>query len=361
MRTRILLLALCAALALPTVVAAATPAPACGDAFAAERLTAEGLEMTFDAAQPPAPELQAANHPALTAGRSANFYVVADLAPVPSAKVTMNLSWAQTGDYDLFVFDEDGNNVAGSFDANIEDPDVDPLGEELTMKVSDCQVLHIAARSWAGGPQPLTLSLTVTDPAQAVADLEPRTGDRTIHYLGGGRPGQIAMTHGAPNNLDTPQEIRSRLTADRPTGNRPNSYTRPPVGFNDPQNLLQAHFTTPIEEPRSVSGVPTARVWLSTPAQSLPADQSGTFFVRLFLDGTEVGEPVAIPATAVNPWPTPFLVEFEDVNRMVRSSATLQVSSEPVASSTGTTSAAGNGAFTLWYDSVQYPSNVMLP
>jgi hypothetical protein len=360
MKLRPLVLALCAALALPTAVGAA-PAAGCGDRFAAERLGADGASVTFDAPQPPAPELAAANHPAVTAGRSANFYFVADLAPSPKGKVTFDLGWAQPSDYDLFVFNAAGAEIGRSAAANVDDPAADPLGEQLTLPVTDCQLLHVAVRSWAGVAQPLTLELRVSDLAAATPDVEARTDDRVALYLGGARPGQVGMTHGDPNNLDTPPEARSALVGRRPTGNQPNSYTRPLLGFNNPRNLLQAHFTAPVTSPIVVDGAPTARLWLSTPTQALEGDQAGTFFARLFVDGTEVGKPVAIPARTIDPWPTPVLVEFAPLTRQPRSSITLQVSAEPVASSTGTTSPLGNGAFTLWYDSVQYPSRLVLP
>jgi hypothetical protein len=356
-----LVLALCAALVLPATAATAAATPACPDSAGAELLDVEGFAVTFDAPQPPAPELAAANHPAATAARSANFYFLADLAPVPSAKLTIDLSWATTGDYDLFVLDGKGAELGRSAAANIDDTDADPLGESLDLRVKDCAVLQVVVRSWAGGPQPLSLDLAFSEPAAADPLQEARVDGRSGLYLGGGRPGQIAMTHGAPNNLDTPAAIRSALVTPRPTGAMPNSYTRPAVGFNNPSNLLQAHFTAPVETATTISGTPSARVWLSTPTQSLPADQQGTFFVRLFLDGGEVGEPVAIPASTVNPWPTPFLVEFAEVDKTVRQSVTLQVSAEPIATSAGATSPLGNGVFTLWYDSVQFPSRLILP
>ncbi|CAN5120454.1 hypothetical protein BH23ACT9_BH23ACT9_15460 [soil metagenome] len=275
--------------------------------------------------------------------------------------MTFDLKWAQTGDYDLFVFDGAGVELARSADANIEDPDVDPLGESLFLNtVGDCSQLHVVVRSWAGGPQPLTLDLTVSNLRDAVdPDLNERVDARSTHYLGGARPGQVAMLHGDPNNLPTP--LQSGLVSQRPTGAQPNSHTRTLVGFNNPRNLLQSHFTAPVSAPTRVTGAPAVQVWLSTPAQDLPAEQRGTFFVRVLFDDVDVAAPIAIPAAAVNPWPTPFLVEFPTIDRTARTTITVQVSAEPVASSNGDTSPAGNGVFTLWYDSVQYPSRLVLP
>jgi hypothetical protein len=355
------LLALAAlALLLPVLPAAAShfPNQGCDDDAGYELLTDEGFSLTFDAPAGTAPELQAANHPAVTAQRTAHFYFHTEFAPFTRGTVQFDLSWEHASDYDLFLFDADGFEIARAVEENLETGE---NSERITITLNHCQSVYLAVRSWAGAPvQPLDLDVTVSDLADPDEDLEPRDDARRFYYLGGDRPGQLAMAHGEPN--EPPVPIESALVDERPTGGDPAHYTRLLVGFNQHRNLLQAHYSTMLDTPVEISGDAAVQVWVSSATMGLPDDHEGELTVRLYADGLELGtSPARIPGSAINPWPTPLWVVFDDIDMTAFFRLTVQVSADPVVASDQSTSPPGNAHYTVWYDSVQFPARLMLP
>ena len=150
--------------------------------------------------------------------------------------------------------------------------------------------------------------------------------------------------------------FRSALTTERPTGAVPNTYVAPPVGFNAYRNPLQAYWGTEFDEPRAIAGDAHALVWVGSETMK----EGGTLFAQLFADGSKVGE-VEIAGADIGSGPTPLWLTFPDVDVPDAYDVTLQLSTEPVASSNGTTSDPGNATFTVYYDSVQFPSRLTLP
>jgi hypothetical protein len=90
------------------------------------------------------------------------------------------------------------------------------------------------------------------------------------------------------------------------------------------------------------------------------ADHEGTLWAQLYVEGTLVGE-VEVPGVELTDTPQPLFVSFPDIDEPFGWQVTFQVSAEPVAASSGDTSPPGNAQFTVWYDSVQFPSVLILP
>lgn len=370
-----LLLAVVAALllgVLPAGAVTATSGVACPDADGRERLTLDGAKSTFEA--PFAAPLLAATAEFTTAvasHRRAIWQYQADLAPVSAADVVIDLSWADgASDYDIFVADADGMEIARSDTFNAVDQ---VFTEQAAFQVMHCEAFTVTVSNFAGQPfQPLDMSITVTPTAgaQTLACIEGDTAPgcagkaagtapdrvadaRGFFYLSGD-PGQGSMVHTQAGAEDVP--FRSNLSTTRPTGAKPNSYTAPPVGFNTYQNPFQAYFGTAWETPRRITGDVTALVWVSSRTMK---EAGGTLVAELFADSGSVGR-VEIPGAAIGEGPTAIPVRFAGID-VEAYEITLQLGKEPVASSNGTTSSPGNATFSVWYDSVQFPSRLTLP
>ena len=372
---KFLLLILAAVLVLgvaPVSAATETSGVDCPDVDGRERLTLDGAATTFEA--PFAAPLLAATAEftgPIAGYRRAVWQYQADLSPVSAAVVTADLSWGDgASDYDIFVSDADGMEVARSDKINAADQD---FTEQASFEIAHCEVFTIDVANFAGQPlQALDLGITVapTSSAQTLTCVEGDTAPgcagklageapdaaadpRTIYYLGGDI-GQGSMVHTQAGAEEVP--FRSGLTTDRPTTAQPNSYTAPPVGFNAYRNPFQAYFGTAFEEPRPIVGDVSALVWVS----SRTMNPGGTLVAELFADGGSVGR-VEIPGTEVGEAPTPLTLRFDDLNLPEVYDLTFQLAKEPVASSNGTTSDPGNATFTVTYGSVQFPSRVTLP
>lgn len=343
----------------------------CGADDGRDRLTTEGYSLTFDAPTATAPEL-AATHDVtgdlVTPYRSAQFEFTADFSPYAAASVKVNLDWENPSDYDIFVYDHEGAELARSDGSNI---DGQTSMEELILDVNHCDRFVIAAKNWAGSPEEsLKLAITVTPGTQLLACAEADTAPgctgkqagqapdfvpdtRTRLYLGGD-PGQIAMLHAYQNNG---APFRGTLAASRPTGGSPNSHTRALVGFHDQwQNPLVPHFTGTFTEPRAITGDVTTLLWASSPT----LDATGKIFATLYGDGA-VLKTVEIAGNRVTSNPTRLAITFPGIDALVESSLTLQVATAPVATSGGQTGNARDALVTLHYGSVQFPSRVTLP
>ena len=370
-----LLLVLATVLVLGVVPASAateTSGVACPDLDGRERLTLQGATTTFEA--PFAAPLLAATSEftgPIAGYRRAVWQYQADLSPVSAGAVTVELSWADgASDYDIFVTDVDGFEIARSDKINAADQD---FTEQAGFEIGHCEVFTIAVTNFAGQPlQDLDLGISVT-PASSATTLACLEGDtapgcagklageapdaaadpRAIYYLGGD-VGQGSMVHTQAGAEEAP--FRSSLTTERPTTAQPNSYTAPPVGFNAYQNPFQAYFGTTFDQPRPITGDVTAVVWVSSRTMS----QGGTLVAELFADGGSVGR-VEIPGAEVAEAPTPVTLRFPDLDLPEVYDLTFQLAKEPVASSNGTTSDPGNATFTVTYGSVQFPSRVTLP
>lgn len=352
---------LSAPLALTGIAADLPPAEPCAGTAGREPLTAAGLELTFDAPAVTAPELQATNEvtgDTVTPHRGAHHFFYADLAPFSEGQVTIDLAWANPSDYDLFVSDAEGFEIARSATSNVDEGQV--WAESVTFDVDDCEAFTVRVSSWAGTPvETLDLTLTVTPDESTDTGTTERGDTPTILYLAGDRPGQLGTLHTQSGAEDLPS--RTAFSTDRPTTGQPNQHTRPAVGFDTHRNPFQPwwHLEVPVGDEFDVVGDASALVWLSS--QTSP-DHPATFFVRLFLDGAQVGE-AAIDGALVGSEPRPFLVEFPGIEATDAYSVTLQVSTPPVVSSSSPTphDEPGDLNHTVWYDSVQYPSRLILP
>ena len=356
----------------------------CGPDDGREQLTTEGIQLDFDAPAVTAPELASpvpANHPFITAQRSANFSFRANFTPYQSGDLTFRLTWPDSSDFDILVFDGEGNELGRSAESNIDGGDT--RFEEVTIAaITHCADLSVAVRSWAGRPdQDLSLKISFSNPGPAFAcalddphpacagkaegDAPARVEDTRMRlYLGGDRPGQAAMAGHYPfatGNLGNPP-LSGSLSTQRPTGGVPNTFTHTALGnTNQNKNPFQAHFTRPFSEPGSVVGDVHALLWVSS--ETLKND--GILYVDLFVDGTGPlvqtrQARISVPGAQINSHPTPIRVTFRNVQIPVESDFTLQVASDAVATSGGTTGRPGDAQWTLWYDSVQFPSRVTL-
>lgn len=357
---------------LPAGAATETSAVACPDADGRERLSLDGAQATFEA--PFAAPLLAATAEFTTSVsgyRRAIWQYQADFAPASAASVVVDVAWGDgASDYDIFVTDADGFEVARSDSINAADQ---VFAEQASFEAAHCDLFTIAVTNFAGQPlQALDLKITATPLAgkslacqdgdtapgcagKTAGEAPEKVADgRSLYYLGGD-PGQGSMIHAQGGAEDVP--FRGRLSPQRPTGAQPNSYTAPPVGFTTYRNPFQAFFTTEFEQPRAIVGDVTALVWVS----SRTMNQGGTLIAELFADGGGSVGRVEIPGTAVGEAPTAIPLRFPEVNLPEAYDVTLQLSKEPVASSNGTTSSPGNATFTVTYGSVQFPARLTLP
>ncbi len=348
------------------------------------QLTTDGLTLDFDAPVVTAPELAApapANHPFLTAQRSANFSFRANFTPYQSGDLTFRLTWPDSSDFDIFVFDAEGSELGRSAESNIDGGDT--RFEEVTIQgILHCDDLAVAVRSWAGRPdQKLTLKVDFKNPGpvftcaaddphtacagKAAGEPPVRVADtRTRLYLGGDRPGQAAMAGHYPLATAGQGEppLSGRLSTQRPTGGVPNTFTHTAAGnTNQNKNPFQAHFTLPFAEPGTITGDVDALVWVS----SETLKNGGILYVDLFVDGTGPltttrQARVSIPGAQIQSHPTPIRVSFSNVEIPVETDFTLQVATDAVATSAGTVGRPEDAQWTLWYDSVQFPSHVTL-
>jgi hypothetical protein len=248
--------------------------------------------------------------------------------------------------------------------------------EVLEVELAHCQAFEIIARSGPGHPgSMMTLDVQVTpgstqmkcaenDPAPGCAgklagEAPSRVPDeRTRLYLGGGRPGQASMaghyvwTTGQQAG-DPP--LFGTLASARPTGGKPNTYTRTVFGFDDQyQNPFQAHFSIPLQSKHVVGDV-NALVYASSQVMS---SNGGTLNIDLWADGGLLKR-VEIPGSQVPTIASPLRATFSGIDVVVETELTLTVSAKPAAGTTGPGNP-GNAEWTIYYDSVQFPSRVTL-
>jgi hypothetical protein len=160
----------------------------------------------------------------------------------------------------------------------------------------------------------------------------------------------------------TDAPVNSWLTTERPVGGTANAYTHALVGVTGQnKSAFQAHFTLPFSQPGTVRGDIDVLLWVSS--ETLKDD--GVLCVDLFADG-EGPTPmtrkarITIPGAQVHSFPTPIRVKFSNVQIPVEKDLTVMVATEPTLLSDGTVGRRGDAQWTLWYDSVQFPSHVTL-
>lgn len=340
--------------------AVATPAPACDDA-GREYLTTDGLELDLAAPGVTAPELAATadvTGDAITPHRTAHYAFIVDAPQHEQVEIETTLTWDDDdnhpSDYDLYTYSETMGfryGVGTSNNANIESGDT--RIEQVKTTLTDCAVFEVEVRAWAGSPaQTLNLDIDVTPVGEADESVQPRTDERIELYLAGDRPGNLtppADTAGA----DYP--FGATFSEDRPTANMPNATTRPVVGSTIAKNPFQPWWAGQLGDFPTISGAPSALLWLSSPTQE---QDPGTVYVQLFLNGTE--HTVEIPGSELTQDVQPFIVEFPEVDTQVFDFS-LQVSALPVASPNTASEHLGDANHTVWFDSVQYPSRLFLP
>lgn len=353
MRNRRALPALLAAALAAPLVAAGTPG-GCGPLDGRE-VVRDGTTLSFSSPVATAPELNTTG--AVTGDnvkhhRSATFFLRMDAAPGGAADLDVELAWAdQATDYDLFLFDDRGREIARSAAATVQDG-VSGV-ERLTRELDHCEDVVLAVRSWAGTPvETLQLSFGVTPVDDA--GTTPITAEPMALYLGGDGPGNA-------NNLadyvgDDAYPFATAMVAERPTEGVPDATTRPAAGFNDAMNPFVPHWTTRVDG-LAVAGDASALVWVSSP--TMDGDPVGTLTIDLYVDSTR--HRVEVPGTELGDEPRPFLVRFPDVVDDRVRSVTLQVGAEPAASSSGGAGNPSNVNHTVWFGSVQYQSRVLLP
>ena len=383
-----------AALVLHAPAAGALPATFdCGPDDGRERLTTDGYAFDFEAPHLTAPELASpvpANHPAVTAQRSALFFFRADLAPYRSGDLEISLTWPETSDYDIFVFDAQGTEIARSAASNIDGGDT-RFERALVEGIAHCADLSIAVRSWAGRPdQTLSLRIAFGNPGPMFAcekddphpacegkeEGEPpaRLPDtRTRLYLGGDRPGQLSMQGHYVHDLEVngirpvggEAELSSHLVPVRPTGGRPNHFTKLVAGNPEQhENPFMANYSLQLKQPTRITGDVKALIWVSSQTFG-QGGGGGPLFVDLWQDGTAAlaGTRIArveVPGSKIGAAPTPVRVTFSGVDALVERELVLQVSSEPVAGTSGGSQDPADSEWTIYYDSVQFPAHLTL-
>lgn len=329
----------------------------CGSGDGRERLTTQGFQATFDAPTGTVPV------PAYL--RSGQFHLTADLAPYSLASASVKLTWADANyDYDLYVYDSDGSLIGSSIAVGTN-------SEEVVADLTHCQDFRVEVRNYSGIPDhQLTLAATVTgyeDQKLACAESDPARGcagkaageppdlvpDTRVRLYLGGDPGQVSMVYAYVGNDSLP---KGRLESTRPTAGRPNQYTRPVVGFRDQyRNPFVAHWTTDLEQPRTVQGAVRVLVWASSASE----DASGTLYIDFYADGGLAGQ-ATVPGDRIGATPTPLFVTVPIVEPVEAANFGLQIATNPAVASNGP----GNprdAHVTLYYGSVQFPARVTLP
>lgn len=342
----------------------------CGPDDGREQITTDGFQLTFESPATTAPELAAANHPAATAHRTAQFPFRANFVPYTSGNLAITLTWPDTSDFDIFVFDAEGGEIGRSDASNIDGGDT--RVESVTVEgITHCQDFLVQVKSWAGRPDlDLTLKIEFQSPGPAFAcgfeDPHPscagkaegeapaRVTDARPRLYAGGDPGQVSMVY-ATGGGATP--FRSTLEPARPTTGTPNSYTRPVAGFRDQyQNPFIPAFVHTFAEPRTLRGDAHALVWVSSPTLQ---QEGGILYVDLYVDGGLFKE-VPIPGAQVPSTPGPISVRFPALDFSGAESVALQVGTTP-AVSTGGPGNPADALFTIHYGSVQFPTRLTLP
>jgi hypothetical protein len=355
-RTIAIVIAALLSLAIAPVGAEEIAEEGCDPAVGRELLTPDGFAVTVDSplGYHDVNVVREASEDRSVPLRNADLHLQADFGDAERARVTMTLEWDEAvNDYDLLVLNDRGFIIGQSEEVN---PETGDAREELSINVRDCQQLTVWLRNFAGAPgQPLDLTIEVepdTDPGEVAADT------RTILYAGGD-PGQVSMVHSFDANTDE-IPVRSTLDADRPTGFTPNQYTRAVVGSITERNPFQPHFTTGIER-RDLVGPASAVVYLSTPLHEAQLD-GGEILVRLLLDGMIHAEQT-IPMTELTDVPQPFFVDFGEISRNVRMNVGIDVVAEPAVSPNNpeVIGDLSDAAYSLWYDSAQFPTRVIVP
>jgi hypothetical protein len=325
----------------------------CPPADGRELLTVDGWEATTNGALPlPDPgAVRDATENRLTPFRNGFFAFQAAFGASPSAQAQFTLTWDDpASDYDLWVLEEDDGlwPLGISQDENLS---TEQAREQVTAALGACMRVQVWVRNYLGDPnEELTLTIDVTpsgDPGEPVVDT------RRFLYLDSDRPGQLSMAHTQADVIP----FRAWLSEERPTEGNPNSYTRTLVGFNAHRNPFQAFYDFQDDDEPPIVGDASALVWVSSATM---ADHEGTLWAQLYVEGTLVGE-VEVPGVELTDTPQPLFVSFPDIDEAFSWQVTFQVSAEPVAASSGDTSPPGNAQFTVWYDSVQFPSVLILP
>lgn len=363
----------------------------CGLDDGREQVTPDGLNRTFAAPQTPSTghdiaELGGAPYPAIAAEMAtARFPLRANLAPFTSGDLEFDLNWPGAGDFDLYVLDDEGNELESSTNFN----PLDGNGENVTVPgVTHCDDLMVLVRNYAGQSfDLLTLRITFKFPGpmfaceeedphpacegkEAGEAPEPQVDTRTRLWFGGARPGQAAMqAHYVNNTAGSPVlEGSGELVKARPLGGEVNHFTHTGQGFaNQNQNPFQANFTIGVAETTDIEGTLHATVWVSSQTmQGVGDNPPGTLYVDLYADsfaavlaGTHLGR-VSVPGTAIGEGPTRISVTFEDLDVTIEQELTVQVAAEPVATSEGAVGNPSDAHYTVYYDSVQFPSGITL-
>ncbi|HEX9891013.1 MAG TPA: hypothetical protein VGB28_03030 [Actinomycetota bacterium] len=382
---RTLALALSASLALPLLSAPASALPPsfdCGPDDGREQLTPDGSTYQFSAPVPASVGSdfgEAVYPPAGRRHAGAWFYVRANLVPFQYGDVLATLDWAGDGDFDLYVYDGQGNEVDNSVAFN----PLDGNGEAVeAIGIEHCADLAFEVKNYAGQKdEPLTLRITFANPGPRFLCVEedphpacagklegespdPVADARTRLYLGGDRPGQLAMAgHYRPvgdTGLEAP--LVSTLSPQRPTGGETNSFTKTAAGNQDQyQNPFMANYQMALSKPLEIKGDVTAELFVSS--QTFP-DGGGPLFVDLWVDGeypegTRLGR-IAVPGSAIGTNPTRVVATFTGLDAVAESELLLQISSEPVATSAGVVGDPKDAEWTIYYDSVQFPARLTM-
>jgi hypothetical protein len=342
-----------------------------------QHFTTSGLNLQMAPPALPAYELAAAQPHTkgmITAHRSAPFYFVSDFAPAAAATVDVKLDWENPGDFDVFIFDNDGGEMGSGKKSNIDEDQ--STAEEFSIEMEHCTLFSLVVRNWTGSPnEVLKLTATVTPLADKLAcaanDTAPNCAGKTAGqapdaspadsrkrlYLGGD-PGQLAMAHGY-NAQTGAVPFRGTMSEGRPMNGTPNSYTRPVAGFREQfQNPFVPHFTATFAEPRDINKDVEALLWLSSPTLK----DGGKLYVDLYADGSLVSG-VEIPGAQVPESPTkPMSIRLPvGAEQAVAgiSKLTLQLGTTPAVSSTGPGNTA-DAVFTVHYGGTQFPSAITL-
>jgi hypothetical protein len=374
---RTILALIAAVLVLNALPAAAAPPVSCEDQ-GREHLTTAGLNLQMAPPSVAAYELAAAQPHTkgmITSHRSAPFPFVTDFAPADAATLSVKLDWTNPGDFDVFLFDDEGTKLASGEKSNIDEDQSTEENFDLE-GLEHCQLVTLVVRNWTGAPnETLKLTATVTpsatklacgtaDPAPNCAgkaagqapDASPADMRKRL-YLGGD-PGQLSMAHGL-NEQTANSPFHGTLSEGRPMNETPNSYTRPVAGFRDQyQNPFVPHFTTTFAQPRDIDKDVEALLWISSPTLK----DGGTLFVDLFADGSLVSG-VEIPGAKVPESPTkPLAIRLpvgaeQAVTGITK--LTLQLGTTP-AVSTGGPGNPSDAVFTIHYGGTQFPSRIAL-